>query len=150
MSNNNQNNKNARKQLRKRTKNRSSKGTFIMLPHAVMDSAAFISLSNKAVKCLLDILRPFNGKNNGDLSCTISVMRERGWTSKNQLDLARNELLRKGLIVITRQGGRNKCSLYAVTWLPIDECNGKLDRKPTNVALGYWKQGMNPELKEAA
>jgi len=31
------------------------------------------------------------------------------------------------LVMLTRQGGRNLCSLYAFTWLPINECGGKLD-----------------------
>jgi len=132
----------------KRTKNRSGKSSFVMLLHQVMDSEAFISLSHKAIRCLLDMSRQFNGKNNGDLSCTYSVMQKRGWKSKSQLDKSRNELLQKGFIVLSRQGGRNKCNLYAVTWLSIDECNGKLDRETTRLPLGYWKQGHNPELQK--
>jgi hypothetical protein len=49
------------------------------------------------------------------------------------------ELLALGFIEQTRQGGKNQCSLYAVTWLAIDECNGKLYVKPTNVASNLWK-----------
>ena len=131
-----------------RINNRKKRGTFTLLPHNLIDSPAFLSLSSKAVKCLIDIFRPYNGSNNGDLSCTYSLMQHRGWKSKNTLELAKNELLEKGLIVMTRQGGRNKCNLYAVTWLQIDECKGKLDRKATTRPLGYWKQGINPELQQ--
>ena len=134
---------------RKRIKNRRDKGTFSALPHEVLDSPAYRSLSSKAVKCLIDIFRSYYGSNNGDLSCTYSLMQHRGWKSKNHLDNARKELLEKGFIVLTRQGGRNKCSLYAVTWLQIDECNGKLDRKPTTKPLGYWRLGNNPELSNS-
>ena len=129
-----------------RVNNRRKNGTFSQLPHALLDSPAFISLSSKAVKCLIDIFRPYNGINNGDLSCTIKVMKQRGWKSKNHLERAKQELLENGIIVLTRQGGRNKCNLYAVTWIQIHECNGKLDRKPTNKPLGYWQSGYNPEL----
>ena len=121
----------------------------MQIPHELLNSDTYISLSPIAVKCLFDIYVEYRGKNNGDLSCTIKVMKERGWKSKSQLDKARKELLEKGFIVLARQGGRNKCNLYAITWRPIDECNGKLDRKADIVSLGYWKKGFNPELQEA-
>jgi hypothetical protein len=47
--------------------------------------------------------------------------------------------LAHGFIEQTRQGGKNQCSLYAVTWLAIDECNGKLDVNPTRAASNLWK-----------
>ena len=132
---------------RSRTANRKETGSFLVVPHELLLSDAYISLSSKAVKCLFDMYVEYKGNNNGDLSCTIKVMKKRGWKSKSQLDKARKELIAKGLIVLTRQGGRNKCSLYAVTWKPIDECKGKLDRKADLVPLGYWKLGYNPELQ---
>ena len=119
-----------------------------MLPHELLLSNAYISLSNKAVKCLLDISAQYRGKNNGDLSCTLKLMKKCGWNSNSQLISAKNEILEKGFIVLTRQGGRNQCNLYAITWQPIDECNGKLDRPATITPLGYWKKGFNPELQE--
>lgn len=129
-----------------RNKNRKELGSFLALPHEMLSSPAYISLSNKAVKCLIDISAQYKGKNNGDLSCTIKLMSDRGWSSKSQLALARDELLEKGFIVYARRGGRNKCSLFAITWQPIDECKGKLDRPSTTTSLGYWKDGANPEV----
>jgi len=122
----------------------------LQVPHELLNCEAYLSLSPIAVKCLFDVYAEYKGKNNGDLSCTIKVMEKRGWKSKSQLDKARKELLEKGFIVLTRQGGRNKCSLYAITWKPIDECNGKLDRKSDVVSLGWWKKGYNPELQESS
>ena len=118
-----------------------------MLPHELILSEAFISLSSKAVKCLINISAQYKGKNNGDLSCTLKLMKKCGWNSNSQLIASKNEILKKGFIVLTRQGGRNQCNLYAITWQPIDECNGKLDRPATTTALGYWKKGFNPELQ---
>jgi|TARA_B100001971_G_scaffold150400_1_gene139529 hypothetical protein len=66
-------------------------------------------------------------------------MRNRGWNSSDQLHKAKNELLERGLILVSRQGGRNKCSLYAVTWQPIDDCKGKLDIGASNKSLNLWK-----------
>ncbi len=131
---------------REQVTNRKSKGTFLLLPHELMHSEAFISLSNKAIKCLINIAAQFKGKNNGDLSCTLKLMKKCGWNSNSQLISAKNEILEKGFIVLTRQGGRNQCSLYAITWHPIDACGGKLDRGATVAPLSYWKKGFNPEL----
>lgn len=130
---------------RKRFKNRSNKGSFLGIPHELLRGENYASLSNKAVKCLIDISAQYNGNNNGDLSCTLKLMKQRGWNSNSQLDKAKNEILKKGFIILTRQGGRNQCSLFALTWQSIDECKGKLDRPETTTALGYWKLGYNPE-----
>lgn len=128
----------SRKQLR--NKGRAMTGTWVALPHAVMDSAGFRALSGSAVKLLCDIARQFRGNNNGDLCAAWKVMQARGWRSRDTLHHALRELQEKGLIEKTRQGGLNRCSLFALTWLSIDECAGKLDVSPTNVASGLWRQ----------
>ncbi len=47
--------------------------------------------------------------------------------------------MERGWIVVTRLGGKHKATLYAVTWLPIDYCDGKLDVSSTDVAGNEWK-----------
>lgn len=129
-------------------KGRRKRATFTALPHAVQDSAAFRSLSAAAVKLLIDILRGYNGRNNGNLACTYSQLRQRGWRSTATLSRAKDELLASGLIEQTRQGGlaqgRRIPSLFGVTWLAIDEVLDKrgrnaLDVQPTRVPSGRWK-----------
>ena len=66
-------------------------------------------------------------------------MRKRGWTSSDQLNKAKKELVEKDVIRVSRKGGLNKCNLYALTWFPIDECGGKLDIASTITAPGRWK-----------
>ena len=83
----------------------------------------------------IDLGYQYNGYNNGDLCASLSVMRKRGWNSNQQLAKALKELLERNLIVQTKQGGLNLGpNLYAITWQPINECNGKLDVNPTTVA----------------
>lgn len=132
---------------RRRNKGRRSRGTFLAMPHSVLDHPNFIGLSPRATRLLIDLARQFNGTNNGDLSAAFTVMsRNRGWTSKDQLHKGLAELVSKGWIVLTRRGRRpNVASLYALTWLPIDECGGKLERSPTTKPLDFWKTAMNPE-----
>lgn len=96
-------------------------------------------LSHKAAHLLDDLTSQYRGKNNGDLSAAPKTMALYGWTSHGSVDDAIAELIAQGFIEQTRQGGRNQCSLYAITWQPIDECGGKLDVKPTVVASNLWK-----------
>lgn len=101
---------------------------FFHLPDALTAKNEFTELSGKACKLLIDIGRQYNGRNNGDLACSLSVMRNRNWNSNRALKQARDELVEAGLIVQTKQGGLGiGPNLYAITWQPIDECGGKLD-----------------------
>lgn len=131
-------------------KGRSDSGGFFRLPHAVMDSPNYRAASAKAIKLLADLGFQFRGSNNGDLSAAWGIMKARGWKSRDTRDRALRELLELGLIEKTRQGGLHWCSLYALTWLAIDECGGKLDVPPTTVASGLWKQPPMPSEKQNA
>lgn len=124
---------------RAKLKGRSENGSFVAIPHAVLNSQAFLGLDGWAVKCLVDLLTGFKGQNNGDLSLSWSMAQARGWRSPGTLQRAKNALVDAGLIVVSRQGGKHKCSLYAVTWRAVDECGGKLDIRATLTPLGHWK-----------
>ena len=80
-----------------------------------------------------------------DTTATMSPMKARGWSSNDQLFKARDELVAKNLIQVTRQGGLNRCTLYALTWFPINECGGKLDVAETRVARNEWCKWTAPE-----
>ena len=126
----------------RRNKGRMMTDSFVRIPHHVVNHENFRTLSCRATKLLIDLLAQYRGYNNGDLCAPLSLMRERGWNSSDQLQKAKNELIEKDVIRVTRQGGRNKCSLYAVTWFQIDECNGKLDVASTTTAPVNWKEGL--------
>lgn len=138
---------------RKRAKGRRENHTFAGIPHAVLNTEKYRSLSAHAVKLLLDMTAQYNGHNNGDLTASYSVMRNKGWRSPSTLHNSLCELQAVGFLMKTRQGGQNKCSLYAVTWQAIDECVdkrsglSKLDVGETNVAPGTWR---DPEPRRAA
>ena len=110
---------------------RSPNKHFLRLTSSVYCAENFKKLSGSAVKLLIDIALQYRGYNNGDLQASITLMRERGWKSSATLNRARQELLHYGFIELTRQGGLGKCSLFAITWESIDECDGKLDVRPT-------------------
>lgn len=127
-------------------KGRRIKGGFLMIPHDVLRSHAYKSLSASAVKLLVDIAGQFNGTNNGDLSACMSKLKPMGWVSTSTMHRAKQELLRAGLIEQTRQGGMNAGpNLFAVTWKPVDECTDAKGRRrhdatPTKTPSGLWKQ----------
>ena len=126
-------------ELRRRIKGRQTTSPFVMFPYHVLDHAVFKTLSTRATKLVMDLAAQYRGHNNGDLCAPLSLMRERGWNSSDQLHKAKKELIEKDVIWVTRQGGLNKANLYALTWFPIDECNGKLDIASTTTAPVNWR-----------
>lgn len=140
---------------RAKAKGRRESGAFIPLPVSVLNHANFARLTPKAVKLLIDLcvqlrFREGGTVNNGDITAAWKLMEPRGWQSKDTLYRALDELLHYGFVIRTRQGGRNLCSLFAVTWWAIDECAGKLDIKPTRAPSNEWRNECelwNPKLK---
>ena len=128
-----------RNEKHRRIKGRQTTSTFVMLPHHVLGHDNFRYLSPRATKYLMDLLAQYRGYNNGDLAATLKMMQERGWNSSDQLQKAKAELIEKGVIIVARQGGINKANLYAVTFFPINECEGKLDIAPTQTAPVNWR-----------
>lgn len=130
-------------------------GQFAALPHTVLKSAKFASLSPVAVKLMLDLLSQYDGKNNGDLCAAYSVMQKRGWSSKSNLDRALKDLLAAKFVVVAEQGGRHKPTLYAITFYTIDECLDKKgiskhSLKPTSMPSNDWMQDIPaPDIKAA-
>lgn len=115
-------------------------GQFYAIPHSVLNGAAYLSVSSHARMLLFDLIAQYKGDNNGDFCAAYSMMKQRGWKSQHTLLNAKRELLNVGLIEETRKGARpNLASLYAVTWLALDECNGKLDITPAGFHRGAYK-----------
>ena len=118
-------------------------GSFVAMPHVLLESPAFRVLSGRATKVLLYLASQYKGNNNGDLHCAWSLIRKQcGWKSHGSLRLAIQELEQSRLIVRTRRGGKNRASLYALGWFALD-ANPKLDYpwdRGTNVAPNEWRR----------
>jgi len=117
--------------------------SFAGIPKECMKHDNYIRLSSNAKVLLVEFCYLYNGGNNGDLSATFSTLQKRGWRSKGTLARSIKELRKIGWIILARQGGKNHCSLYALTFQAIDECKGKHDKPPTIIASGDWKK-LNP------
>jgi hypothetical protein len=112
---------------------------FFQLRIDIITHENFHSLSPKAIKLFVEFASQYNGFNNGDYCATWNMMEMRGWKSRDTLYKAIRELIDNGFVIVTRQGGKNKCSLYAFTFIAIDECGGKLDIRSTNTPPGGWR-----------
>lgn len=125
---------------RLKAKGRREQGSFILLPKSILESEEYAALTAYEVKLLIDLFVQYNGYNNGDFHCAWTLMQKRGWHSQDTLNRALRGLMGNGFVMKTRQGGKHKCSLYAVTWKEINDCDGKLDARPTQVAPATWKK----------
>lgn len=113
-------------------------GSYTPLPHAVLDSVAFMGAGHTARSLLFDLMRQHNGGNNGRLHLAQGWLRKRGWKSGDTIQRAKVELINRGLIVQTKQGGLNigPC-FFALTWLPIANFVG-LELRPSEYHKGAW------------
>ena len=104
-------------------------GGFAGIPRIVLKNQDYINLPSTAKVLLVELAFQYRGHNNGDLTTAWGVLNKRGFKSKATLSRATKALLDANLIIQTRKGifmnPGSKCSLYALTWLAIDECPGK-------------------------
>lgn len=122
-----------------------SHSQFLRLPYHVLGSPEWAALNGNEIKMLIELFRQFNGSNNGDFSATYGSLKGRGWKSKDTITRTLKSLEASGWIVTTRQGGRHiGCSLYGVTWEPINWCKGK-HQWPTEITpSNAWRKNGAP------
>jgi len=105
-----------------------SKGAWV-IPKELMEHSDFRHLSPSATKVLMVLGCQFRGRNNGDLAATYTMLSDWGGMAKGTLARALRELQKRDLIIKSREHRRGrdgaKPALYALTWLPIDDCPGK-------------------------
>ena len=113
---------------------------YAMIPVEVLTSDACRTLPHSARTALIALAAQYRGRNNGDLSLTWATGKPFGINSKCQLIGGIALLLERGLIQKTRQGGKKPLgpSLYAITWMPVDDLNGKIESGPTTAPSNAW------------
>jgi hypothetical protein len=119
-------------------------GQYVPVPHHVLRSNAWTQLNAYEKALICDLLAQYNGLNNGDLCAAWTLMKKRGWKSKSTLSKAIKECREGGWIEVTRQGGRRKASLYALSFYAIDDCKGKLDVYATLRPSNLWMKSEPP------
>ncbi|EEX49487.1 ArsR family transcriptional regulator [Pasteurella multocida] len=94
--------------------------TWTALRHDVVKSPEFINLSLSAKWVFIRLVADYDRKNNGDLSAPQNKAKEIFNLSSRGLKVALDELISAGFLEVTRIGGKNHCSLYALTCYPIN------------------------------
>jgi hypothetical protein len=112
--------------------------SFVRIEHRMLLHPAFGKLSSNACKALLFLASQYRGENNGDLTIAWRIAKDKGFRSNGSLRVSTLELVTAGFVIRTRQGGRNQCSLFALSWFPINHCDGKLDVPATSIASNEW------------
>jgi len=112
--------------------------SYTPLVHAVLDSVAYKGAGYSAKALLNEVMRQHTGSNNGHLQLSTKWLYTRGWKSAGTIQKAKEELIERGLIVKTRQGGLNAgADQFALTWVDISNFIG-LDICRRNYHRGAW------------
>jgi hypothetical protein len=104
-------------------------GRHIAIPHKVITNSRYQRLGTPAKALLNDLLIQLNGFNNGDIAAAQTLLAKYGWKDSSR-KRALKQLVETEILIMTRVGGKHRCCLYAVTWLPIDDLR-KTDMRPT-------------------
>lgn len=118
-------------------------GDYSSIPDALFKSDAYKSLRSQARDILMFIIFQYNGDNNGDLTCTYEGGVLRSWNisiGKRHFQECLKELIDKGLIIKTTQGGRHKPSRFALAIYAIDN-GGELSKATGKAPAKFlsWK-----------
>lgn len=118
------------------------RGSWVPVPIELLRSRAFASLSPLATKLFWDLVSQLhpNAGNNGSLSAARAVLQLRGWVSAASQQAAIAELIAARLLCITRQGGRRRCTLFALTIYPLDHDPATMEVGPGAYASRDWTE----------
>lgn len=89
--------------------------TFTPLRHDLINSEEFTALSLSAKWVFVKLCSTYNKYNNGDLIAPQNKAKDFFGLSSRTLKLALDELVNANFLEITRQGGKNQYTLYALT-----------------------------------
>jgi len=115
--------------------------TFVPFLHTMLTHQAFLNLSPVAHKTLNYLASQCKRYNNGDLDICEKNARKRGLQmSAASLRRGAKELLEVGFVELTRQGGRNRNSLYALSWYDIPYDGNKHDYEYLRPTMRWLRQ----------
>jgi Helix-turn-helix domain len=108
---------------------RSTTERFVSLPHYMLRSTAWQSLSPVAVKVYIELACLYNGSNNGRLALSARAAAERAGCSKNTAARAFTELVGKGFIERRSSGHFDRKTPHAAEYrLTLHRCDRSGER----------------------
>lgn len=125
-------------------------GGHATLPRVFYTTDEFRTLSPQARSLLIEFTLRYKGNNNGNLEMTEEQYASAGLGTPTTLHRYKAELINRGWIVVTRQGGLGKCNLYALTYLPIQDTGKQYDHPiKAGVAASHLWKAENRDLRDA-
>ncbi|BAI72531.1 hypothetical protein AZL_018930 [Azospirillum sp. B510] len=101
---------------------RNETARFVMLPHYLLKSAAWMTMSPNAKALLIDIWRRHNGVNNGEIAYAVREATAIG-LSKDQANRAFDVLIERGFLRVRRESSFNVKAREARLWeLTAERC----------------------------
>lgn len=111
-------------------------GGFVCLRHFMMDSPAWLSLGTGARAIYLEILRRYNGRNNGYLALSVRDGAERCRLNKDTVTRVIGELCEKGFVEVAVPGAFSCKVRHAAEYrLTVERC----DRTGTPPSKAFMK-----------
>ena len=105
---------------------------YVALRYYMLDSQAWHALSPIGVKALIEIMRLYNGHNNGQLGMAASTLADRLSCSKSHASRALNELEEKGFIGVQKVGTFRRRDRLASEYFLTEFRNDVSSASPTN------------------
>lgn len=106
------------------------KEPFVRALWAIYDHPDYLALGKTARLFLWEMLRLYNGYNNGNIAATERTMKPYGWDKKTILR-SRRELEARDWIWVTRYPrAKREPILYRFSWLDVDDWDGRPDLDP--------------------
>ena len=125
--------------------------SFVPFLHNMLTHQAFLNLSPVAHKTLNYLASQCKRYNNGDLDICEKNAKKRGLQmSAASLRRGAKELLEVGFIELTRQGGRNRNSLYALSWYDIPHDPYKHDYEYRGATMRWLRQNSSSPMTQLA
>lgn len=132
-------------------------GRFVMLPHRILESAAYASLDLTARALLTELVMIYKGSNNGSLYLsTIDATSRLGLTDKRPALRAFDDLQDRGFVTLAKdahfavkasESSRARC--WRLTWEAWPECPQRKKRGPTNEWQQYQPPGKTAASRRA-
>ncbi len=115
-------------------------GPFVQLPHFMLESPAWRSLSAQEQATYLVVARAYNGSNNGRLAVSVRQIAERANVNKDTASKCLATLQARGFIECALPGGFTRKIRHAAEWrLTLYKCD--LTHAPPLKAFMRWRPG---------
>jgi DNA-binding transcriptional regulator YhcF (GntR family) len=122
---------------------RESNERFVRLPYSVLDSPGYLAASPIARAVHIEVLRLYNGLNNGFIAVSCRVIAERLHVSHTTVSRALKELSNCGLIRMTKASSFSQKRMAAEYRLTHRPC----DKTRTHPSKEYIHYGLSSEAR---